>query len=111
MKKALSLILSLLIAVSVFAAAPVSAVAADDYDYTVDDSGNATITKYTGDQPAPVGGVVEPIQVEIPSELDGNTVTEIGDRHRNRRQSVQRYLFCRRDHLSRHRDRCRRQRV
>ena len=80
MKKALSLILSLLIAVSVFAAAPVSAGAADDYDYTVDDSGNATITKYTGDQPAPVGGVVEPIQVEIPSELDGNTVTEIGDR-------------------------------
>ena len=76
-------IISLLVAVCmVVAMLPVGAFAADtqvytsgDYQYTLNDDGTATITKYTATEQTLAA---DNYQVEIPSELDGHSVTIIG---------------------------------
>ena len=40
-----------------------------DYEYTLNDDGSASITKYNGEADA----------LTVPAELDGHTVTSIGD--------------------------------
>ena len=69
-KKPVSLLLSLIMVLSLFAVVPFSASAAtDDYTYTVA-NGEATITGYTGSDPT----------ATIPAVIDGCPVTKIGDR-------------------------------
>ncbi len=78
-KKSVSLLLSLLMIISVFTALPFTAGAVNtdvnstsetsgDFEYKVLDDGTAEITGYNG----------EATELEIPNELDGYTVTNIG---------------------------------
>gem|GEM_PF-3866406 len=71
MKKTLSVILSLVLVVTMFASMTVSSFAANivsgDYEYTLDESGNAIIQKYNGTA----------TELVIASELDGHPVTTI----------------------------------
>ena len=79
-KKSVSILLSLLMVLSLITAVPFTAGAAEtdkvstseicgDYWYYLSYGGTATITKYNGNATA----------LEIPSSLDGHTVTNIGD--------------------------------
>ena len=66
-KKILAVIVLLVLSISLL---PMSAMAYEpgDFDYELDDNGNATIIDYNGS-----GG-----EVTIPAELDGHPVTAIG---------------------------------
>ena len=68
--KPLSIVLALLMLISVFAVAPITASAevSGDYEYEILEDGTAEITKYSGKNTV----------LEIPSEFDGYTVTSIG---------------------------------
>ena len=79
-KKSVSLLLSFLMIISVFTALPFTAGAVNtdvnstsetsgDFKYKVLDDGTAQITNYNGNA----------TELEIPNELDGYTVTSIGD--------------------------------
>lgn len=72
MKKLLSILLAILLVASCLTFISVSAdeLTSDDgaYTYTIDDNGDATITKYNGSQ----------LEVIIPSEIDSHKVVEIG---------------------------------
>ncbi len=72
-KKLTSILLAVIMAFSLFTIAPITASAAisDDYEYAygVLEDGTAEITYYYGSQ----------TELEIPSEIDGYTVTSIGD--------------------------------
>ena len=69
--KFLSLALALLMLVSVFATVPITAGAktSGEYKYSILDDGTAEITKYSGNA----------AEVTIPSEIDGYSVTSIGE--------------------------------
>ena len=71
MKKAISVLLTIAMLLSIFSMVSASAVIiieVDDYDFTVNYDGTATVTGYTGTDTA----------LNIPSELNGHTVTVIG---------------------------------
>ncbi len=69
-KKSLSIVLALLMLVSLFAVAPITASAevSGDYEYKILEDDTAEITGYTGSA----------TEVTIPSELDGKKITSIG---------------------------------
>ena len=70
MKKIISLTLAMLMLISIFAAVPITANAEDDdYDYDILEDGTAIITYFYSDATS----------VTVPSELDGYTVTQIGE--------------------------------
>ena len=70
--KSISVVLALLMLVSVFAVAPITASAGTngDFEYEVLDDGTAEITDYSGSAK----------ELTIPSQLNGYTVTSIGYR-------------------------------
>ncbi len=67
MKKQLSLLLTLVLAL--LALTPAAIADAADYTYTVNEDGTATLTGYTG----------KDTRLTLPAELDGHAVTAIGD--------------------------------
>ncbi len=70
-KKILSFIVALsMLSALVLVPLPASAVTSGDYTYTVNDDGTATITGYNGND----------ADVTVPAEIDGHTVTVIGNR-------------------------------
>jgi len=70
-KKILSFIVALsMLSALVLVPLPSSAVSPEDFTYTVNDDGTATITKYNGSD----------AEVTVPAEIDGHTVTVIGNR-------------------------------
>lgn len=69
-KKVLSLVVALsMLSALVLVPLPASAATSGDFSYTVNDDGTATITKYTG----------KDTEVTVPGEIDGYTVTVIGN--------------------------------
>lgn len=70
-KKVLSVIVALsMLSALVLVPLPASAATSGDYTYTVNDDGSATITGYNGND----------ADVTVPAEIDGHTVTVIGNR-------------------------------
>ncbi len=68
-KKILSFIVALsMLSALVLVPLPSSAVSPEDFTYTVNDDGTATITKYNGSD----------AEVTVPAEIDGYTITIIG---------------------------------
>lgn len=83
-KKVLSFVVALsMLSALVLVPLPTSAISPEDFTYTVNDDGTATITKYNGSD----------AEVTVPAEIDGHAVTVIGYRAFHENQVIKKVIL------------------